>query len=158
MINIADGRISIRLARRDDVPLLAAIFADDDLGGHGDSADPAVLPKYLAAFDAIEASGNEHLYVGEWDGVVAGTFQTALLRTLTGQGASALLVQAVHVRKDLRGNGIGHEMMRFCIEMARQAGVGKVKLMSSRLRGDAHRFYERLGFRPSHQGYTLPLE
>jgi GNAT superfamily N-acetyltransferase len=137
---------------------LAAFFADDDLGGHGDSADPAVLPNYLSAFDAIEASPNERLYVSEWDGVVAGTFQTALLRTLTGQGASALLVQAVHVRKDLRSNGIGHEMMRFCIATAKEAGAGKVKLMSNRLRADAHRFYEGLGFRQSHLGYTLLLE
>ena len=40
MSDVAD-RVKIRLARRDDIPALVALFAADDLGGHGDVTDPA---------------------------------------------------------------------------------------------------------------------
>jgi hypothetical protein len=32
-----------------------------------------------------------------------------------------------------------------------------VQLTTNRARGDAHRFYERLGFTPSHLGFKKPL-
>ena len=62
----------IRPATRADVPAIVALFADDALGGHGDTTDPAVLPDYLAAFERIAASPCDTLYVAEVDGVVAG--------------------------------------------------------------------------------------
>lgn len=149
------SRISVRLARRDDVVMLVEIFAADDLGGHGDTTDPAILPRYIDAFEAIERSPSEVLYVAEWDGVIAGTFKTTELVTLTGRGRRTLLVQTVHVRADLRGRGIGHEMMQFCIAEARRSGIAAIALSTNRLRGDAHRFYERLGFEQTHLGYKM---
>lgn len=149
------SRIAIRLADRDDVPLIVEIFAADELGGHGDTADPAALSGYLAAYDAIERSPVEALYVAEWDGVVAGTFKTSELTTLTGRGSRSLVVQTVHVRADLRGRGIGHEMMRYCITTAQEAGIASVSLTTNAGRDDAHRFYERLGFERTHFGYKM---
>ena len=152
------GRIAIRLADIGDVPLIAELLAADDVGGHGDSADPKLLDGYEVAFARIADSPMENLYVAEWDGVVAGTFKTALLTFMSGGGATSLFIQTVHVRPDLRGNGIGHVMMRFCIEQAEAAGAAFVHLMTNRHRVDAHRFYERLGFRQTHLGYKLPLK
>jgi GNAT superfamily N-acetyltransferase len=43
------------------------------------------------------------------------------------------------------------------IERARALGCYRVQLTSNRVREDAHRFYERLGFVPSHVGYKLML-
>lgn len=151
----SERRISIRAADRGDVPLIVELLVADDIGGHADSADPELLDRYTAAFDRIAASAIEDLYVAEWDGVVAGTFKTTLLSVLSGQGATSLLVQTVHVRPDLRGNGIGHEMMRYCVRQAELKGAASVHLTSNRLRVDAHRFYERLGFRQTHVGYKL---
>ena len=152
---VEDRRIVIRNAERDDVPLIVELLVADDIGGHADSADPEFLEGYEAAFDRIAASAIENLYVAEWDGVVAGTFKTTLLSVLSGQGATSLLVQTVHVRPDLRGNGIGHEMMRHCVRQAEAEGAASVHLTTNRLRVDAHRFYERLGFRQTHLGYKL---
>lgn len=154
----ADTRISIRLAEPGDVPLIVELLVADDIGGHGDSADPEFLDAYAAAFERIAASPVEHLYVAEWDGVVAGTFKTTLLSVMSGRGATSLLVQTVHVRPDLRGNGIGHQMMRFCVRQAESAGAASVQLSTNRLRVDAHRFYERLGFRQTHFGYRLAVK
>ena len=149
--------VSIRRARLDDLPALMAIFAADTLGGHGDSADPGALPDYQAAFRRIDASANDALYVAELGGEVVGTFQTTLIVSLTARGAANLTVEAVQTRHDMRGRGIGAAMMRFAIDEARRVGARQVQLMSNATRGDAHRFYERLGFAKSHAGFKMKL-
>lgn len=147
----------IRPATRADVPAIVALFADDALGGHGDTTDPAVLPDYLAAFERIAASPCDTLYVAEVDGVVAGTFQITLTTAMTGRGRPVLTVEAVQTAANMRGRGIGAAMVRHAIEEGRRAGARLVQLMSNKTRGDAHRFYERLGFARSHEGFKLKL-
>jgi len=149
--------VEIRAAERSDIAAIAAMFAQDQLGGHGDSADPADLPAYLTAFDRISASPNDQLFVAVLDGEVVGTFQTTLITSLTGKGSSSLTIEAVHTRDDMRGNGIGHAMITHAIEQARQNGARLVQLMSNATRTDAHRFYTRLGFSQSHLGFKMKL-
>ncbi|MEP3439454.1 MAG: GNAT family N-acetyltransferase [Hoeflea sp.] len=149
--------IEIRLADRGDVAAIAAMFAQDTLGGHGDSADPAELPLYLAAFDRIATSPNDALYVAVRDGEVVGTFQTTLITSLTGKGASSLTIEAVHTRTDMRGLGIGQSMVNHAIAQGRDQGARLVQLMSNAVRHDAHRFYQNLGFTRSHAGFKMKL-
>lgn len=150
--------LTIREAREADLPALIALFAADAVGGHGDTIDPSVFPKYLAAFNTIAASPDQTLYVAELDGEVVGTFQTMLTTSLTGRGSSSLIIEAVQTRDDMRGQGIGAKMIAFCIADARQRGVRLVQLTSNAARKDAHRFYERLGFKPSHLGFKMALK
>lgn len=150
--------VDIRLARRDDVPALVALFAADDLGGHGDTIDPAALPDYLSAFDRIAASPNDRLFVAEVDGMVAGTFQVSFMTALTGRGSVNMTIEAVQTRADMRGRGIGAAMIRFAVELARHNDVRLIQLMSNATRTDAHRFYERLGFAKSHAGFKMKLK
>ena len=49
-------------------------------------------------------------------------------------------------------------MIEFAVERARQDGMRLVQLTSNAVRKDAHRFYERLGFTPSHIGFKLKLK
>ena len=149
--------VEIRPAERGDVAAIAAMFAQDTLGGHGDSADPTDLPLYLAAFDRIAASPNDALYVAVLDGEVVGTFQTTLITTLTGKGSSSLTIEAVHTRSDMRGRGVGQAMISRAIAQGRDHGVRLVQLMSNATRLDAHRFYKRLGFAQSHAGFKMKL-
>ena len=149
--------VEIRAAERADVAAIAAMFAADQLGGHGDSADPADLPAYLKAFDQISASPNDQLHVAVMNGEVVGTFQTTLITSLTGKGSSSLTVEAVHTRSDMRGHGIGQAMITHAIDVAKEAGARLVQLMSNASRTDAHRFYTRLGFSQSHLGFKMKL-
>lgn len=153
----AGRAVLIREARPDDVAAIAAMFASDTLGGHGDSADPEHLPLYLAAFARIAESPNDTLFVAEIEGEVVGTFQTTFIVTLTGRGSASLTIEAVHTRQDRRGRGIGEAMIRHAIEEGRRRGVRLVQLTSNAARTDAHRFYERLGFARSHAGFKLKL-
>ncbi|MEF0939094.1 GNAT family N-acetyltransferase [Rhizobium sp. BR 362] len=148
----------IREAEEADLGALIALFAADALGGHGDTTDPAAYEDYLRAFRAIQSSPDQMLYVGELRGEVVGTFQTMITTSLTGRGSSAMIIEAVQTRSDLRGQGIGAAMINFCIAEAKSRGVRLVQLTSNALRKDAHRFYERLGFKPSHLGFKMALK
>lgn len=154
--SLAD-KLVIRPAVRDDVAAIAALFASDALGGHGDTDDPAALPDYLAAFDWIAASPDNTLWVAERAGEIVGTFQTTLVRAMTGRGGASLIIEAVHTRTDRRGGGIGAAMIRHAIEEGRRRGVHLIQLTSNAARTDAHRFYERLGFVGSHLGFKMKL-
>ena len=57
----------------------------------------------------------------------------------------------------LRSQGIGAQLMAECEARARAAGCTIIQLTTDRSRKDAHRFYERLGYQPSHLGMKKPL-
>ncbi|MBC2773652.1 GNAT family N-acetyltransferase [Rhizobium sp. AQ_MP] len=150
--------VQIREATENDLGAIVALFADDPLGGHGDTTDPAALPDYRAAFSRIATAPNEMLYVAELEGEVVGTFQIMITTTLTARGSSNMIIEAVQTRADMRGRGIGAAMIEFAVEKARADGMRLVQLTSNALRKDAHRFYERLGFKPSHIGFKIRLK
>jgi GNAT superfamily N-acetyltransferase len=143
-----------RDASRADVPAIVAMLADDSLGQGREGAD---LAPYLAAFDQIAANPSHQLIVAEESGRVIATCQLTILSGLSRQGARRALVEAVRVTADLRGQGIGAALMAECEARARAAGCGMIQLTTDRSRHDAHRFYERLGYQPSHIGMKKPL-
>jgi GNAT superfamily N-acetyltransferase len=49
-------------------------------------------------------------------------------------------------------------MIGFAVEKARGSGMRLIQLTSNAVRKDAHRFYERLGFTPSHIGFKMKLK
>jgi GNAT superfamily N-acetyltransferase len=137
-----------------DVPAIVAMLADDSLGQGREGAD---LAPYLAAFDQIAANPAHQLIVAEDAGRIIATCQLTILSGLSRQGARRALVEAVRVTADLRGRGIGAALMAECETRARAAGCGMIQLTTDRSRHDAHRFYERLGYQPSHIGMKKPL-
>jgi len=149
---------NIRPARREDLAAIVALLADDALGRtREDNSDP--LPDtYLRAFDDIAAQGGNHLFVAERDGSVVGCLQLTVIPGLSRRGMKRALIEAVRVAAQCRGGGIGESLVRHATEQARAEGCGLVELTSDRSRGDAHRFYERLGFTASHIGLKLMLE
>ncbi|MBB6509379.1 GNAT superfamily N-acetyltransferase [Rhizobium soli] len=152
-----DG-IIIRRARESDLSQLIAMFASDDVGGHGDTTDADAYDDYLRAFNMIDASQNEQLFVAERDGDVVGTFQILFNRTLTGRGSLSMIIEAVQTRPDMRGQGIGAQMIGYAIEEAKRRDCRLVQLTSNAARTDAHRFYERLGFAKSHAGFKMKFK
>ena len=150
--------LEIRRAEREDLPAIVALFANDHIGGHGDTTDPEAFDDYLAAFEKISASAHQTLYVACLGGEVVGTFQTAVSTSLPGRGSSSLIIESVQTREDMRGRGIGESMVRHAIAEARAKAATKVRLTSNVARIDAHRFYERLGFERSHFGFKMQVK
>jgi len=118
--------------------------------------DAADIGPYAAARREIEDAGGTVL-VAELAGEVVGVCQLIVLRHLQQRGGRCAEIESVHVRPDHRGSGIGTALLRDAIERARALGCYRVQLTSNTRREEAHRFYERLGFSPTHVGFKLSL-
>ncbi|WP_308471570.1 GNAT family N-acetyltransferase [Pseudoclavibacter sp. Z016] len=94
-----------------------------------------------------------------WPEPPVGTLQLTLIPGMARRGAWRLQIEAVRVATHHRSSGIGTALMNWTVRVAAPAlGATLVQLTSDRARADAHRFYERLGFRPSHTGFKLTLD
>jgi GNAT superfamily N-acetyltransferase len=150
--------VILRRARRGDVPAIVGLLQDDFLGASREVPKGAPLPRsYYAAFEEIDADPRCELLVAEEDGAVIGTLQATLLTHLGSRGAKSLQLENVHVASARRSRGVGRRMLEYAIERARLQACARVQLTTNKLRKDAHRFYERLGFKASHEGMKLPL-
>ncbi|KDN81180.1 GNAT family acetyltransferase [Kitasatospora cheerisanensis KCTC 2395] len=130
------------------------------LAGEERVVDPTgvvVGEAYERAFAAIEADPRNEVLVLEEAGVVVGCLQATYVPGLGKGGAERALIEAVRVRADRRGGGLGRTLMGLAVERARGRGCALVQLTSNKERADAHRFYAGLGFVPSHEGFKLAL-
>jgi GNAT superfamily N-acetyltransferase len=151
--------VTFRDARREDVPAIVALLADDVLGAEREAAadEAAADEAYQTAFEQVRADPRSRLIVAEADGQVAGTLQLTLLPGLSRHGMLRAQIEAVRVAASHRGQGLGRAMIEWTIGQAREHGCGLVQLTSDKRRHDAIRFYESLGFTASHEGLKLPL-
>jgi len=149
--------ITLRLARRDDVPALVALLADDAISASRDARDAGsnVAPDYVRAFEAIDSDPRNFLLVAEQDGALVGTLQLTYIPSMSRRGRERAQVEAVRVRSDLRSRGLGRQMMEWAIEQAKERGCRLIQLSTDKRRGDAHRFYRTLGFESTHEGMKL---
>ncbi len=95
--------------------------------------------------------------MGDRDGAVIASQQLSILPGLSRGGMRRALIEAVRVRSDLRGQGIGEQLMAAAIERARARGCAMIQLTTDLRRTAAHRFYTRLGFEASHAGMKRML-
>jgi GNAT superfamily N-acetyltransferase len=144
----------IRRATRTDLPALVALLADDPLGAARESADPAA---YERAFAAVDADEHQLLVCAEEGGEVVGTLQLTVIPGLSRGGMLRGQIEAVRVRADHRGSGLGRRLVEWAVDEARRRGCGLVQLTTDRSRTDAHRFYAALGFVDSHRGFKRDL-
>ena len=150
--------LTIREARRADVPAIVRMLADDDLGSTREKATDPLPASYYAAFAAIEADPNNHVLVACMGERVVGTLQLTFTPSLSYQGGWRATVESVRADSAMRGQGIGTALMKRAIEMARAKGCVLMQLSTHQSRTDAHRFYDRLGFTAGHLGMKLPLD
>jgi GNAT superfamily N-acetyltransferase len=143
-----------RPATRADVPDVVGLLADDVLGAEREAAD---LSPYLAAFDAMQAEGNNILIVGERAGVVVASYQITFISGLSLRATRRALVESVRVAAALRGQGIGADLMKDAETRARAAGCGLIQLTTNRDRARAHAFYAAQDYQPTHIGFKKPL-
>jgi GNAT superfamily N-acetyltransferase len=123
-------------------------------GGPPSTEDPHDLGPYRAALHDIVGSGGAVL-VAERAGEVVGVCQLIVFRHLQAHGGLCAEVESMHVHPDHRNGGVGAALIGEAIARARGLGCYRVQLTSNTARPDAHRFYERLGFVPSHIGFKL---
>ncbi|MGB0926875.1 MAG: GNAT family N-acetyltransferase [Pikeienuella sp.] len=148
---------NIRQATQEDLAGIVALLVDDDIGRLRESTDGVLDPGYQAAFAAMQSDPNCTLVVGESAGRIVATYQLNFIPGLSHKGGWRGQIESVRVAKDLRGSGIGTFVIQSAIDACRARGCHLVQLAADNTRNDAHRFYERLGFQPSHIGFKLKL-
>ncbi|MBY5334240.1 GNAT family N-acetyltransferase [Rhizobium leguminosarum] len=149
---------NFRLARLSDLAAIVRLLGDDDLGGAREIVSDPVDALYLSAFAAIEADANQLLAVAtDAADQVVGSLQLSFLPGLSRTGMWRGQIESVRVARDLRGSGLGAQFIEWAIAQCAERGCGLVQLTSDKARGDAIRFYERLGFVASHEGLKRTL-
>ncbi len=149
--------VAVRLARREDVPAIVRLLADDVLGRHRERVEDPVAPAYLRAFDDMAAQAGNELLVAVRDGEVVGCLQLTMVTGLSRAGMRRAQLEGVRVSAHHRGQGIGERLVTAAIARAKAAGCGLVQLTSDATRTDAVRFYKRLGFESTHVGMKMSL-
>jgi GNAT superfamily N-acetyltransferase len=145
--------VSIREAVADDLPALIRLYSELSLDDPREN--PAAIERYEAALEAIGRIPGHHVLVAEDEMRLLGSVTVIIEPNLTYQGTSFALIENVVVSEAARGKGTGKQLINAAVEIARNAGCYKVTLTSNKRRTDAHRFYEGLGFKASHEGFQM---
>lgn len=148
--------VVIRSAGSDDVERLVELLEYGSLIDRKE--DSSNLDVYLSALVQIQETSGSDLLVAELDGEVVGMCQLMVFRHFQCQGGLCAEIESMHVHPAFRSRGIGGQLLSSAVEAARRAGCYRVQLTSNSQRTEAHRFYVRQGFQPSHVGFKRLLD
>jgi len=102
-------------------------------------------PPTRAELDEIVRSEASHLLVArDDDGAVLGSLTLVLFRIPTGVRA---WIEDVVVDEAARGKGVGEQLNREALRIAKDSGARTVDLTSRPSREAANRLYQRIGFK-----------
>ena len=144
--------VTIRPASADDVPRLVELCRLLDVGQEPVLDDEQARRHFLE----LTSRPRHRVYVAEQDRRVVGTFSMVFVGGLAHGARDSCVIEDVVVAEEARGAGIGTTMMRFAMDLCAGRECYKLVLSSHLDRENAHRFYERLGFR--RHGYSFLID
>jgi GNAT superfamily N-acetyltransferase len=148
--------MKFRKATRSDISKVVAMIADDELGKTRENFQIPIPEEYLNAFENIDADKNQELIVVENENTeIIGTLQLSFIQYLTYQGGIRAQIEAVRIRKDKRGLGIGRTMFEWAIKRSKERNAHVLQLTTDKKRPKAIKFYTDLGFKPTHEGMKI---
>jgi GNAT superfamily N-acetyltransferase len=151
--------MNFRKATINDISTIVQMIADDELGKRRENFKVPLPIEYLNAFEKINADQNQELIVVENENSeVIGTLQLSFIQYLTYRGGIRAQIEAVRIRKDKRGLGIGKVIFEWAINRAKERKAHLLQLTTDKKRPKAIKFYEDLGFNASHQGMKMHFE
>lgn len=140
----------------EDLPQIVTLLAHDKLGQLRENYQQPLPNTYYEAFERIDQDPNQELMVIETeDHDIIGTLQLTFIPYLTYQGGIRAQIEAVRIRADQRGKGIGEQLFRWAINRAKERGAHLLQLTTDKKRPEAINFYQKLGFKASHEGMKL---
>ncbi|MEP3838875.1 MAG: GNAT family N-acetyltransferase [Algibacter sp.] len=145
-----------RKATLNDLPEIIAMYADDELGKTREKFQIPLPKEYLEAFKNISEDKNQELIVvvNETNAII-GTLQLTFLQYLNRLGSLRAQIESVVIKRAYRGKGFGKSMFTWAINRAKEKNAVIIQLTSDKKRPEAIKFYENLGFTPSHEGFKL---
>ncbi len=148
--------VRLRRARASDLAALSELYEELHLGAYR-IARPSPS-RMRRAFQTLARSRDHYILVAEREGQVVGTVHLLIFRHLGHGLHPAAIVENVVVRGAYRSQGVGEAMLAEAARIARLRRCYKMALTTNVARKRAHRFYERLGWRRTHYGYSFDLE
>jgi len=134
------------------------MIADDELGKTGEDYRIPLPDYYLKAFENINSDKNQELIVVENDKAeIIGTLQLSFIQYLTYRGGIRAQIEAVRIKKDQRGRGVGKRMFEWVIHRAKERNAHLIQLTTDKERPRAIKFYEDLGFKSTHEGMKMHI-
>jgi GNAT superfamily N-acetyltransferase len=142
--------IHLRPVTERELPLLADILAELD----GNTPFPVehVRENWLE----MRRFPDYVVYFAEAGGEIVGTLSLNVFPVLSGAMRSEAIAEAVVIRPQYRGRGLGRALMQAALTLAADKGAYKLALSSNLRRLDAHRFYEGMGF--TRHGYSFSID
>ncbi|WP_163103424.1 GNAT family N-acetyltransferase [Peribacillus alkalitolerans] len=153
-----ESEIKFRIATEQDLDGIVEMLSDDALGRERERYEQPLPDSYKIAFQAITSDPNNELVVACYGNEVIGVQQITFTPYITHQGGWRATIEGVRTSSSVRGKGIGTELIRWGIQRARERGCHLVQLTTDKKREDALRFYERIGFKASHEGLKMKLK
>ena len=148
--------MKFRKATENDIMAIVEMIADDHLGQIRESFQKPLPKEYLNAFENINSDTNQELIVVEDESSeIIGTLQLSFIQYLTYRGGIRAQIEAVRIIKDKRGSGIGKTMFEWAISRAKERNAHLLQLTTDKKRPKAIKFYEDLGFKPTHEGMKM---
>nr|WP_298999403.1 GNAT family N-acetyltransferase [uncultured Allomuricauda sp.] len=148
--------MKFRKATKNDLDKIVEMIADDKLGKTRENYQIPLPVEYLIAFENINTDPNQELIVVENENSeIIGTLQLSFIQYLTYRGGVRAQIEAVRIRKDQRGLGIGKTMFKWAINKAKERNAHVLQLTTDKKRPKAIKFYEDLGFEPTHEGMKM---
>lgn len=106
---------------------------------------------------AISKDKHNELIVAEWDEKVVGVCQLTYIPYLTYRGSWRAIIEGVRIASECRGKGFGEALIKEAIVRAKEKGARLVQLTTDKQRSQAKHFYEKIGFKATHEGMKLKL-
>jgi ribosomal protein S18 acetylase RimI-like enzyme len=150
-----ERELQFREATEKDVDRIVEMLADDVLGSKRERYEHPLPESYIQAFNAIDTDPNNELVVACQGEEVVGVQQITFTPYLTHQGGWRATIEGVRTSASVRGEGVGTKMIQWAIARAEERGCHLIQLTTDKQRPDALRFYERLGFKATHEGLKL---
>jgi GNAT superfamily N-acetyltransferase len=133
----------VREARSSDVDAVLRLYLQLNRDDPKPDREAAVT-----VFDEILAAPGLRLMVLELDGVVVATSYLNLIPNLSRSLAPYAVIENVVVEQELRGQGLGKQLMAGTLQAAWDAGCYKAMLMTGSRTAATHAVYRACGFSP----------
>ena len=141
--------MTLRHATPDDADRISEL-----LGQLGYPARAAAVRRRL---ERLAASNADETWVAERDAEIVGLVGLHVSESLEHDGPVGKISEIV-VEERLRGKGIGATLMEAAEREARRRGCVLLFLTTAERRGEAHRFYRRLGFEETGRRFAKALD
>jgi GNAT superfamily N-acetyltransferase len=134
--------VVIRECKEEDLAGLLTLYAELRPN------DPVLAPSVAReALRRLLAEPGVRLLVAEVEGQLAATCQLGVIPTLTNGGKPFAIIEHVITAAAFRRQGLSQQVIARALAIAWEMECYKVMLLSGEGREEAHRLYEKLGFK-----------